>query len=129
MLRGLGELVAVSSLYRTAPWGKTDQPAFVNAVAALDTHFEARALLRALHEIEHRLGREESHERWGPRPIDLDILLFGDQRIDEAGLTVPHLRLRERAFALVPLAEIAPQYAAMRDALSASDRAGVQPIG
>ncbi|MGC2131427.1 MAG: 2-amino-4-hydroxy-6-hydroxymethyldihydropteridine diphosphokinase [Candidatus Aquilonibacter sp.] len=124
-LRALGEVSAVSSLYRTAPWGKTDQPEFVNAVVALDTKLRPRQLLHALKALERELGRAEDGERWGPRRIDFDILIFGDEEIDDGDLVIPHPRLAERAFALVPLAEIAPQYAAMRDALGTRELAGV----
>lgn len=128
-LRAVGEVAVVSSLYRTAPWGKTDQPEFVNAAVALDTQLRPRALLHALKWLERELGREENSERWGPRRIDFDILAYGDERVDEGDLVIPHPRLRERAFAIVPLAEIAPAYVAMRDALGPLDRAGVTVIG
>jgi len=101
-------LLARSKLYATEPWGHRDQPGFVNAVAMLDTPLSARELLDALLAIERRAGRQRNGERWGPRILDLDILLFGDGRIDEPALRVPHPRLHERAFALVPLAELAP---------------------
>lgn len=101
-------LVARSRLYRTAPWGGIAQPDFINAVAALDTGLDARSLMRALLEIEHRAGRRRDGERNGPRVLDLDLLLYGDEQIAEAELHVPHPRLHERAFVLVPLAEIAP---------------------
>jgi 2-amino-4-hydroxy-6-hydroxymethyldihydropteridine diphosphokinase len=124
-LRAVGEVALVSSLYRTAPWGKLDQPEFINAAVALDTQLPPRPLLHALKWLERELGRDEEGERWGPRRIDFDILAYGDERIDDGDLVIPHPRLHERAFALVPLAEIAPAYAAMRDALSPLDRAGV----
>lgn len=101
------KVVAVSSLYRTPPWGVTDQPDFLNAVAAVDTTLQAEALLHLCLDIERSLKRVRA-ERWGPRLIDIDILLFGDQHIDKAGLHVPHPRMNERAFVLMPLAEIAP---------------------
>lgn len=100
-------VVAVSSLYRTPPWGKTDQPDFMNAVAAVDTTLSPRALLDLCLETERALKRVRV-ERWGPRVIDMDILLFGSERINEEGLQVPHPRMGERAFVLAPLAEIAP---------------------
>lgn len=124
-VRALGEVASVSSLYRTAPWGKLDQPEFINAAVALDTHLRPRPLLHALKWLERELGRDEQSERWGPRRIDFDILAYGDERVDDGDLVIPHPRLHERAFALVPLAEIAQSYAAMRDALSPLDRAGV----
>jgi len=127
-LRALGDVAAVSSLYRTAPWGKTDQPEFVNAVVALDTKLDPRPLLHGLKWLERELGREEDGERWGPRTIDFDILLYGDQEVDDGDLIVPHPHLHERAFALVPLVEIAPQYRTLLDALNDTERAGVVAI-
>lgn len=100
-------VAAVSSLYRTPPWGVTDQPDFLNAVAAVDTRLSARQLLDLCLEVERGLKRVRG-ERWGPRVIDIDILLFGDERVDEEGLQLPHPRMTGRAFVLVPLAEIAP---------------------
>jgi 2-amino-4-hydroxy-6-hydroxymethyldihydropteridine diphosphokinase len=100
-------VLAVSSLRETEPVGVADQPRFLNGVAALETELSARDLLDTLLAVERRLGRER-RERWGPRTIDLDLLLFGEEAIDEPGLTVPHPRLHERRFALEPLAEIAP---------------------
>jgi 2-amino-4-hydroxy-6-hydroxymethyldihydropteridine diphosphokinase len=100
---------ARSRLYRCAAWGVRDQPDFVNAVAQIETTLSPRALLDALLEIERAFGRDRSRaERWGPRVLDLDLLLYAAQRIDEPGLRVPHPHLHERAFVLVPLAEIAP---------------------
>ncbi len=104
-LAELPGLVAVSELRETDPVGVVDQPAFLNGAAALETELSARELLDALLAIERELGRER-RERWGPRTIDLDLLLYGDERIDEPGLTVPHPRLHERRFALEPLADL-----------------------
>lgn len=101
-------VAAVSSLYRTPPWGVTDQPDFLNAVAALDTVLSARALLDLCLSTERALKRVRV-ERWGPRAIDIDILMFGNAVIDEPGLQVPHPRMATRAFVIVPLAEIAPE--------------------
>lgn len=101
------ELIACSSLYRSAPVGYADQPDFVNAVAALRTALQARPLLDALLAIERSQGRVRDVPN-GPRTLDLDLLLYGDQIIHEPGLTVPHPRMLERAFVMVPLAEIAP---------------------
>ncbi|HEX5124669.1 MAG TPA: 2-amino-4-hydroxy-6-hydroxymethyldihydropteridine diphosphokinase [Rhodanobacteraceae bacterium] len=98
-----------SRLFRTAPWGKADQPAFVNAAAAVSTALSPRELLDALLAIERARGRVRDGERWGPRVIDLDILVYGDARIDEIGLHVPHPHLAERAFALLPLVDLAPE--------------------
>lgn len=100
-------LVAMSSLYRTAPVGYADQPEFVNAVAAVETTLSARELLAALLGVERREGRVRSF-RNAPRTLDLDLLVYGDRIIDEDGLHVPHPRMHERAFVMVPLAEIAP---------------------
>jgi 2-amino-4-hydroxy-6-hydroxymethyldihydropteridine diphosphokinase len=102
-------LLRASRLYRTPAWGKTDQPAFVNAAAVLDTQLDARTLLDAMLSIERTFGRDRTaNERWSARTLDLDLLLYGEDRIDEPGLHIPHPHLHERAFALVPLVEIAP---------------------
>jgi 2-amino-4-hydroxy-6-hydroxymethyldihydropteridine diphosphokinase len=103
------ELVAVSTLRETDPVGYEDQPRFVNGAAELQTSLSARALLERLLEIERRLGRVRGEgPRFGPRTIDLDLLLHGDCSIDENGLQIPHPRLHERRFALEPLAELDP---------------------
>jgi len=99
-----------SSLYRSAPWGVVDQPAFVNAVAELETRLPPRKLLHALLSIEQAHGRDRRSERWGPRTLDLDLLVYADLRIDEPGLVVPHPHLAQRAFVLMPLAEIAADF-------------------
>lgn len=99
-----------SDIIETAPVGPVAQGPFLNAVAALDTPLSAREVLLALLSIESRVGRERSMEqRWGPRTLDLDLLLFGDAIIAEPGLLVPHPRLHERRFVLEPLARIAPE--------------------
>ena len=98
-------VVAVSELRETDPVGVVDQPRFLNGAARLDTELSARQLLDMLLAVERGLGRER-RERWGPRTIDLDLLLYGSETIDEPGLTVPHPRLHERRFALEPLAEL-----------------------
>lgn len=100
-------LAAVSSLYASDPLGPADQPRYVNAVAALETDLEPLALLDALQRIELAQGRERKAERWGPRTLDLDILLFGERLIDQPRLQVPHYHMQARAFVLYPLAEIA----------------------
>ena len=99
------EVVRVSTLRETEPWGPVEQPRFLNGAVAVETAIAPRALLGVLLDVERRLGRVR-HERWGPRTIDLDLLLYGDAVIDEPGLTVPHPRLRERAFVLEPLLEL-----------------------
>ena len=99
------EVLRVSTLRETEPWGPIDQPRFLNGAVAVDTTLAPRALLGVLLDVERGLGRVR-HERWGPRTIDLDLLLYGDTVVDEPGLTVPHPRLRERAFVLEPLLEL-----------------------
>jgi 2-amino-4-hydroxy-6-hydroxymethyldihydropteridine diphosphokinase len=102
-------LVAVSGFYGSKPMGPQDQPDYVNAVAAIDTTLTAEQLLDALQQIEQQQGRQRKAERWGPRTLDLDILLYGNQVIATERLTVPHYGLRVREFVLYPLYEIAPQ--------------------
>jgi 2-amino-4-hydroxy-6-hydroxymethyldihydropteridine diphosphokinase len=103
------EVVAVSSLRETEPVGYADQPPFMNGVIGLETELSPRKLLERLLEIERRLGRVRGEgPRFGPRTIDLDLLLYGDEIADEPGLIVPHSRLHERRFALEPLAELDP---------------------
>ncbi len=102
------EVVAVSELRETDPVGYLDQPPFLNAAAALDTELSPRALLELLLTVERELGRTRDGPRFGPRTIDLDLLLYGDEILDEPGLTIPHPRLHERVFALEPLAELDP---------------------
>jgi 2-amino-4-hydroxy-6-hydroxymethyldihydropteridine diphosphokinase len=102
-------VVGVSSLRETEPWGPVEQPRYLNGAVALETDLRPRELLDALLDVERRLGRaRDDEERWGPRTIDLDLLLYGDLVLDEPGLDVPHPRLHERRFALEPLAELAP---------------------
>jgi 2-amino-4-hydroxy-6-hydroxymethyldihydropteridine diphosphokinase len=109
-LEALPGLVGVSKLRETDPVGVVDQPPFLNAAAALETELTPRELLDTLLAVERELGRER-RERWGPRTIDLDLLLYGDETIDEPGLTVPHPRLHERRFALEPLLDLDPELA------------------
>jgi 2-amino-4-hydroxy-6-hydroxymethyldihydropteridine diphosphokinase len=101
------QLLACSSLYRSAPLGPQDQPAFINAVAMLDTLLAPEALLDALQDIERRAGRVRKAERWGPRILDLDLLLYANQMIDTPRLQVPHYHMHARSFVLYPLAELA----------------------
>ena len=126
-LEAIGRIVQRSSSYRTRPWGKTDQPDFVNAVALLETQLTPRALLDALKSAEKTLGRKPG-ERWGPRVIDLDLLTYDDLTVDEPGLNIPHAHLRNRAFVLVPLAEIDDGYRALRDALDPAELSGVTSL-
>lgn len=138
-IRALGELpdsrlLAASRLYRTTAWGRTDQPDYINAAALLETHLEPQALLAQLLDIERSAGRQRDGLRWGPRVLDLDLLLYGEQLIDQPGLRVPHPHLHERAFALVPLAEIAadapfPGHGRVGEALRGIDAVGVEAIG
>lgn len=116
------KLIHVSSLYETAPVGVTDQPDFLNLVAAVRTSLAPQALLDALLHIENQMGRVRT-KRWGPRVIDMDLLLYGGEQVALPGLTVPHPRLRERAFILVPLAEIAPDLALPGDGKKVADLA------
>jgi len=102
-------VAAVSAFRETEPVGIVEQPRFVNAAAAVETALSARELLDRLLGIENRLGRTREGPRFGPRTIDLDLLLYGDEEIAEPGLRVPHPRLHERLFALQPLAELDPQ--------------------
>lgn len=97
----------MSGLYITEPWGRTDQPDFVNAAAEVETHLAAGDLLAEAKRIEGCLGRR-GRARWGPREIDIDILFYGGQVVQEEGLVIPHPLVRERVFVLAPLAEIAP---------------------
>lgn len=101
----------VSSLYETTPLGGPPQRSFVNLVAAIATTLSARELLEVCKQIEHRLGREPSDVRWGPRVVDLDVLLYGEEKLSEPDLEIPHPRMTERRFVLVPLLEIAPDAA------------------
>lgn len=127
-LRAFGEVTAVSPFYRTKPWGSiSDQPDFVNAVVALQTHRSPRELLYSLKAEEQRLGRARG-ERWGPRVIDFDILTYGDETIDEYDLRVPHPRMNERAFVLVPLADLDTGYEDARDALAVDELQRVERL-
>jgi 2-amino-4-hydroxy-6-hydroxymethyldihydropteridine diphosphokinase len=127
------QLVARSSDYRAPPWGVTDQPAFINAVIIVATLLPPRALLARAQDIERALGRDRAkEERWGPRPIDIDILAYDDLTIQEPELTLPHPRLFERAFVLMPLAEIASDRVVagrrIDDALAALDASGIEKL-
>lgn len=102
-----GIIITASSLYETAAWGKTDQPAFLNQALAVDTLLTARQLLRRILKLEKQMGRVRK-EKYGPRIIDIDILLFNEEKHDYKFLTLPHPEMQNRCFALLPLAEIAP---------------------
>jgi 2-amino-4-hydroxy-6-hydroxymethyldihydropteridine diphosphokinase len=102
-------VAGVSDLRETEPWGPVEQPRYLNGALALETHLEPRALLDVLLDVERRLGRDRAAEaRFGPRTLDLDLLVHGDLVVDEPGLTLPHPRLHERRFALEPLADLDP---------------------
>ena len=127
-------LLRASRLYRTSAWGLEQQPDFINAVAMLETSLGAQALLESLFVIERQHGRvREAELRWGPRTLDLDLLLYGEAVIDEPGLRVPHPHLHERAFALLPLLEIAadvaiPGRGLARNAVSRLEKPDIQPL-
>ena len=130
---GAVRLVARSSDYRTPPWGVTDQPAFINAAIVVATSLEPHALLTRVQNVERSLGRDRTNERrWGPRPIDIDILAYDNVVLREPDLTLPHPHLFERAFVLLPLAEIAADrvIAGRRvgDALAGSDITGIDKL-
>jgi 2-amino-4-hydroxy-6-hydroxymethyldihydropteridine diphosphokinase len=126
-------LIARSSDYRTPPWGVEDQPPFVNLCIAIATTLSPQGLLARAHEVERALGRDRAHEqRWGPRPVDIDLLAYDDLMLATPDLVLPHPRLFERAFVLVPLAEIAPgrviQGIRVRDALAKVDQSGIERL-
>jgi 2-amino-4-hydroxy-6-hydroxymethyldihydropteridine diphosphokinase len=126
-------LLARSSDYRTPPWGVEDQPAFINLCLIVATHLLPHDLLQRAQAIETKLGRDRAQERrWGPRAIDIDLLAYDDVALNDPELTLPHPRLFERAFVLVPLAEIAPERIIagrrIRDALAAVDTSGIERL-
>src|SRR5215813_12876617 len=126
-------LSARSSDYRTPPWGVEDQPAFVNLCIAVETALTPRMLLERAQAVERALGRERAKERrWGPRPIDIDLIAYDDVTVHEPDLELPHPHLFERAFVLVPLAEIAPERVIagirVKDALAKVDRSGIEKL-
>ncbi|CAN5536378.1 2-amino-4-hydroxy-6-hydroxymethyldihydropteridinediphosphokinase [soil metagenome] len=126
-LADLGTVLKQSSLYATKPWGVLEQADFINAVVALDTTLAARQLLDQLLAVERSMGRERLI-RWGPRIIDLDILTYGDQVVNEEGLTIPHPHMNERAFVLIPLAEIDDNFVVALNLLAAANRAEVSLV-
>ncbi len=126
-------LLARSSDYRTPPWGLADQPAFVNLAIAIETGLPPRALLARAQAVERALGRDRAKERrWGPRPLDIDLIAYDDLVLAEGDLVLPHPRLFERAFVLVPLVEIAPERMIagrrVRDALMQLDASGIEKL-
>ena len=128
------QVMRASRLYRTPAWGLEQQPDFINAVAMVETSLSPRALLDALLGIERDFGRDRNaSSRWGPRILDLDLLLHGDAQIQQPGLSLPHPHLHERAFVLVPLLEIAPDVVIAgrgraRDAVLAVSTADIRPL-
>lgn len=121
-------IAAVSSLYVSEPLGPPNQPRYNNAVAALDTSLAPLALLDALQTIELAQGRIRKAERWGPRTLDLDILLFGDRLIDKPRLTIPHYHLHARPFVLYPLADVAPETLQLADGRRLADLLAACPF-
>ena len=125
---------AQSKFYRSPPWGRTDQADFINAVVELQTRLAPRVLLNYLLEVEMRFGRDRSEgEKWGPRELDLDLLTYGEEVIDEPGMHLPHPHLHERAFVLVPLAELAadlqiPGLGQVSDLLTSIEVVGIEAI-
>ena len=129
LLRRAAELIGalrLSEIRETEPWGYVAQPRFLNAVAEIETTLTPRRLLDHLLDVEARLGRERVGPKWGPRTIDLDLLLYGDETIDEPGLVVPHPRLLERRFALESLADLAPWLKIPGDGMVQDALAGLQ---
>lgn len=126
-------LLARSSDYRTPPWGVIDQPPFVNVCIAIETRLSPRGLLDRAQEVERAFGRDRQQEtRWGPRPLDIDILAYDDVVLDDPMLILPHPRLFERAFVLVPLVEIAPDATiggrSVREALDGLNQSGIETL-
>jgi 2-amino-4-hydroxy-6-hydroxymethyldihydropteridine diphosphokinase len=126
-------LIARSSDYRTPPWGFAYQPAFINLCIAVETGLSPRELLARAQSVELQLGRDRAHEkRWGPRTADIDVIAYDDLELEELGLILPHPRLFERAFVLLPLAEIAPDRVItgrnISEAAAAVDAAGIEQL-
>jgi len=126
-------LLGVSRLFRTRPWGHLAQPDFINAAASVDTRLSPRGLLEALLAIERAAGRHRDGTRWGPRRIDLDILLYDDRIVDETDLRIPHPHIGEREFVLLPLADldsglVIPGQGRVGDLLAHLDARGATPI-
>jgi 2-amino-4-hydroxy-6-hydroxymethyldihydropteridine diphosphokinase len=126
-------LVARSSDYATPPWGVTDQPPFINCCVAIETRLTPQVLLARAKATERAFGRDRANERrWGPRALDIDLIAYDDVTMDEPDLTLPHPRLFERAFVLIPLIEIAPDLVVggirLKDALAKVDAAGIERL-
>ena len=128
------KLVARSSDYRTPPWGVTEQPPFINCAIVAETDLLPQKLLERGQSVERQFGRDRAREqRWGPRTLDIDLIDYAGVTLDAPGLTLPHPRALERAFVLMPLAEIAPDRLIggirVRDALARADTAGIERLG
>lgn len=126
-------LLARSSNYRTPPWGREDQPPFINCCLMVETDLPPHSVLDCAQAVERALGRDRAREqRWGPRTVDIDLLTYGDIAVDEPDLTLPHPRLFERAFVLVPLLEIVPSATvagrSIREALARLDTAAIERL-
>jgi 2-amino-4-hydroxy-6-hydroxymethyldihydropteridine diphosphokinase len=126
-------LLARSSDYRTPPWGVVDQPPFINCAAMVETTFSPEQLLAHAQAVERAFGRDRVHERrWGPRPLDIDLIAYDDLRMATPVLTLPHPRVFDRAFVLIPLNEIAPERCIagvrIKDALARVDQAGIEKL-
>jgi 2-amino-4-hydroxy-6-hydroxymethyldihydropteridine diphosphokinase len=127
------EVLRVSSFYRTPPWGDEQQDDFINAVAEIETSLDPVPLLRVLQSIEDTMGRQREGPRWGPRKIDLDLLLYAEQQYQSAELVVPHPRMFERAFVLVPICELEtdleiPGHGAAENLLQKLDCSGIDRL-
>ena len=127
------DMLRVSSFYRTPPWGDKEQGDFINAVVELEPSLDPLPLLQVLQSIENVMGRQRDGRHWGPRLIDLDLLLYGDQQIKSDELQVPHPHLFERAFVLVPMCEldstlVVPGYAEAGDLLKVLDCSGIHQL-
>jgi 2-amino-4-hydroxy-6-hydroxymethyldihydropteridine diphosphokinase len=129
----LVRLLSRSSDYRTPAWGVLDQPPFINCAIAAETELAPQALLDRAQSVEAQFGRDRSRERhWGPRPLDIDLIAYDQVRLNTQTLTLPHPRLFERGFVLVPLAEIAPDFRIegmrVKDALGRIDQTGIERL-
>jgi 2-amino-4-hydroxy-6-hydroxymethyldihydropteridine diphosphokinase len=127
------KLIARSPSYLTPPWGVKDQPPFINCCAAIDTTLSPHDLLRRVQEVERAFGRDRTNERrWGPRPLDIDIIAYDDLTVNDPDLILPHPRLFERAFVLVPLADFAADRViagvSVKDALAKVDATGIERL-
>ena len=125
--------VACSPLYRSRPMGPADQPDYINGVAYIETRLSPHALLDQTQRIELEQGRVRKAERWGPRTLDLDLLLFGQEQVQDERLTIPHYGMKDRAFVLVPLFDLVPDLqlpcgSALRDWVATCDRSGLFPL-